>query len=92
MWIFGFSREEGTYADSLEDQVDKALMNERLLELSELQDSIVSTKRDEIIGESIDILVDEVGIARSFREAPEIDGIIKVSSHLPVGEFANVKS
>ena len=89
--FFGFSREEGTYADSLEDQVDKALMNERLLELSELQDSIVSTKRDEIIGESIDILVDEVGIARSFREAPEIDGIIKVSSHLPVGEFANVK-
>ena len=89
--FFSFSREEGTYADSLEDQVDKALMNERLLELSELQDSIVSTKRDEIIGESIDILVDEVGIARSFREAPEIDGIIKVSSHLPVGEFANVK-
>ena len=89
--FFAFSREEGTYAYSLEDQVDKALMNERLLELSELQDSIVSAKRDEIIGEDVDILVDEVGIARSFREAPEIDGIIKVSSHLPVGEFANVK-
>ena len=89
--FFAFSREEGTYAYSLEDQVDKALMNERLLELSELQDSIVSAKRDEIIGEDVDILVDEIGIARSFREAPEIDGIIKVSSHLPVGEFANVK-
>tara|TARA_B100001769_G_scaffold273359_1_gene269379 strand:- start:454 stop:1686 length:1233 start_codon:yes stop_codon:yes gene_type:complete len=89
--FFAFSREEGTYAYSLEDQVDKALINERLLELSELQDSIISAKRDEIIGEDIDILVDEVGIARSFREAPEIDGIIKVSSHLPVGEFANVK-
>jgi len=62
-----------------------------LLELSELQDSIVSVKRDEIIGEDVDILVDEIGVARSFREAPEIDGIIKVSNHLPVGEFANVK-
>ena len=89
--FFAFSREEGTYAFSLEDQVDKGLMNERLLELSELQDSIVSAKRDEIIGEDVDILVDEVGVARSFREAPEIDGIIKVSNHLPVGEFANVK-
>tara|TARA_Y100000766_G_C18771410_1_gene538509 strand:+ start:37 stop:516 length:480 start_codon:yes stop_codon:yes gene_type:complete len=89
--FFAFSREEGTYAYSLGDQVDKALTNERLLELSELQDSIASAKRDETIGENIDVLVDEVGIARSFREAPEIDGIIKVSSHLPVGEFANVK-
>tara|TARA_B100001113_G_scaffold352032_1_gene352443 strand:+ start:764 stop:1996 length:1233 start_codon:yes stop_codon:yes gene_type:complete len=89
--FFAFSREEGTYAYSLEDQVDKALMSERLLELSELQDSIVSAKRDEIIGEGVEILVDEVGIARSYREAPEIDGIIKVSSHLPVGEFASVK-
>ena len=26
-----------------------------------------------------------------IREEPEIDGIIKVSSHLPVGGFANVK-
>ena len=67
------------------------MINERLLELSELQDSIASVKRDELIGDDVEVLVDEVGIARSFREAPEIDGIIKVSSHIPTGEFANVK-
>ena len=89
--FFAFSREEGTYAYSLEGQVEKTLMNERLLELSELQDSIASVKRDELIGDDVQVLVDEVGIARSFREAPEIDGIIKVSSHIPTGEFANVK-
>ncbi len=89
--FFAFSREEGTYAYSLEGQVGKTLINERLLELSELQDSIASVKRDELIGDDVEVLVDEVGIARSFREAPEIDGIIKVSSDIPTGEFANVK-
>ena len=89
--FFAFSREQGTYAYSLEGQVEKTLINERLLELSELQDSIASVKRDELIGDDVEVLVDEVGIARSFREAPEIDGVIKVSSHIPIGEFANVK-
>jgi ribosomal protein S12 methylthiotransferase len=36
------------------------------------------------------VLVDSPGEARSHREAPEIDGIIEVPDHLPVGEFAQV--
>ena len=37
------------------------------------------------------MLVDAPGQARSFREAPEIDGMIAVPSDLPVGEFATVE-
>ena len=89
--FFAYSPEEGTYASGLEDHVDKTLVQERLIELSELQDSITSIKRDSLIAQDIEVLIDEVGFARSFREAPEIDGIIRVPELLVPGQFATVK-
>ena len=89
--FFAYSLEEGTYASGLEDHVDKTLVQERLIELSELQDSITSIKRDSLIAQDIEVLIDEVGFARSFREAPEIDGIIRVPELLVPGQFATVK-
>jgi len=38
----------------------------------------------------VEVLVDEPGVGRSHREAPEIDGIIAVPRDLPVGMFAKV--
>jgi ribosomal protein S12 methylthiotransferase len=35
--------------------------------------------------------VDEIGVGRTHREAPEIDGIVSVPQTLPVGEFATVE-
>ncbi|OUV78846.1 MAG: 30S ribosomal protein S12 methylthiotransferase RimO [Acidimicrobiaceae bacterium TMED130] len=89
--FFAYSPEEGTYANGLGDHVEKSLLQERLIELSELQDSITSIKRDSLIAQDIEVLVDEVGFARSFREAPEIDGIIRVPELLVPGQFATVK-
>jgi ribosomal protein S12 methylthiotransferase len=65
-------------------------MNERLAELRELQDTITSHKRDELLDQKITVLVDEPGIARSFREAPEIDGVVQVPESLKVGQFYEV--
>ncbi len=88
--FFAFSPEEGTHAINLPDRVDEALMNERLAELRELQDNITAERRDLLLGETIEVLVDEPGIARSFREAPEIDGVVQVPDHLEVGRFHTV--
>lgn len=88
--FFAFSPEEGTHAINLPDRVDEGLMNERLAELRELQDNITSERRDLLLGETIEVLVDEPGIARSFREAPEIDGVVQVPEHLEVGRFHTV--
>ena len=88
--FFSYSKEEGTYAADLDGQVDSGLVAERLGELREMQDLITEEKRDELIGRQVKVLVDESGVARSHREAPEIDGIIHVSADLPVGEFATV--
>jgi ribosomal protein S12 methylthiotransferase len=89
--FFAFSPEEGTHAVSLPDRVPTGLMNERLAELRELQDSITARRRDELIGENMTVLVDEIGVARSHREAPEIDGVVHVSETLPVATFVEVE-
>ena len=66
-------------------------MNERLAELRQLQDDITASRGDGMIGRSITVLVDEPGIARSVREAPEIDGVVHVGHDLVVGAFAEVE-
>ena len=88
--FFAYSPEDGTYAKDLDGQVDQGLMRERLSELSEMQDGITSRRRDDLVGRTMNVLVDEEGVARSHREAPEIDGIIEVPGSLTVGQFYNV--
>ena len=83
--FFRYSAEEGTYAVGLDGAVESSLMNERLAELRELQDDITARRRDALIGTTLKVLVDEAGVARSSREAPEIDGIIEVPTSLAVG-------
>ena len=89
--FFRYSAEEGTYAVGLDGAVETSLMNERLAELRELQDDITARRRDALIGTTTKVLVDEPGVARSSREAPEIDGIIEVPADLAVGEFHTVR-
>ncbi len=88
--FFAYSAEDGTYAKDLDGQVDQGLMRERLSELSEMQDGITSRRRDDLVGRTMNVLVDEEGVARSHREAPEIDGIIEVPASLAVGQFYDV--
>ena len=88
--FFAFSPEDGTHALTLPNRVEEGLMNERLAELRELQDNISAERRDLLLGETIEVLVDEPGIARSFREAPEIDGVVQVPEDLEVGRFHTV--
>jgi ribosomal protein S12 methylthiotransferase len=89
--FFEYSPEDGTYAVNLPDQVPAQLMRERIAELRELQDSITAAKRDELIDEMVEVLVDEPGVARSHREAPQIDGVIRVPTSLAAGSFAEVR-
>ncbi len=88
--FFPFSREDGTHAAGLEDQVPEELVAERLAELTELQDRITAAKRDEMIGSVVEVLVDSPGIGRTWREAPEIDGVVMVAPELEQGSFATV--
>jgi ribosomal protein S12 methylthiotransferase len=89
--FFAYSREEGTHAAGLDGAVDSGLMAERLAELREMQDGITAERRDLLIGERLEVLVDSPGEGRSFREAPEIDGVVRLPDSLEVGSFATVE-
>ena len=88
--FFSFSEEEGTLAATQDGTVAPELMAERLRELGELQDRITAERRADLIGARVEVLVDEAGVGRTYREAPEIDGVVLVADDLPVGEFATV--
>jgi ribosomal protein S12 methylthiotransferase len=89
--FFAYSEEAGTHAAGLEPKVPAALAAERLAEVRERQDAITAARRDALIGTTTTVLVDAPGVARSHREAPEIDGIIAVDRSLAVGSFASVR-
>jgi ribosomal protein S12 methylthiotransferase len=88
--FFLFSKEEGTYAAGRADQVAPELAAERLAECTEAQDAITFRRRRQVVGRSLRVLVDEPGVARSHREAPEIDGIIRVPPAAPAGSWLEV--
>jgi ribosomal protein S12 methylthiotransferase len=88
--FFLFSPEEGTRAANLPGQVPPELALERLRECAELQDGITSRRRDALVGEVRQVLVDGPGVGRTVHEAPEIDGVVRLPGSLPVGSLVDV--
>ena len=91
-WVgfFPFSREAGTHASGLDGQVPPELVAERLSECGQLQDAITAGRRESLIGTTIEVMVEASGVGRTYREAPEIDGVVTLPDHLCVGTFAEV--
>jgi ribosomal protein S12 methylthiotransferase len=81
MGAFEFSPEEGTSAAGLPGQVPPRTKKSRLERLMSLQAEISLSRQSAFVGRELEVLVDAVngdGSAegRSFREAPEVDGVI----------------
>ena len=95
---FAYSQEEGTSAAERPDQIDEDVKLRRLDEVMRLQQRISRERNQRRVGSITECLVERVeeGIAygRSYAEAPEVDGCIKVRYHSPSirpGEFINIK-
>ncbi|MBM3128279.1 MAG: 30S ribosomal protein S12 methylthiotransferase RimO [Chloroflexi bacterium] len=93
--VFEFSREDGTLAATLPDQVPGKTKKYRRERAMALQQKISLAKNQQCIGREMRVLVEGFGegmtIARSYRDAPEVDGVILVQKELPIGTFARVK-
>lgn len=78
--FFPYSAEDGTDAAILPDQVPQDEITERLRYLHALQDDITAQRNAATAGRTLTVLVDQVEdgqpVGRSYREAPEIDGMI----------------
>jgi ribosomal protein S12 methylthiotransferase len=88
--FFTFSEEAGTLAATQAGKVDPSLALDRHHELTELQDRITARRRDDLVGTDVEVLVDAPGVGRSHREAPEIDGVIRIPPAHAVGTFVKV--
>ena len=92
--FFPYSPEEGTPARDLPGRVDPEDVAERQRYLQSLQDEITHLANQAQVGRSVDVLVDEVEegtpIARSYRQAPEIDGVILLDGGEP-GDWLTVE-
>ncbi len=97
--VFTYSAEEDTAAAGLPQQIDQEVKEEWRDELMELQQEISFDKCEEIIGRELLVMIEgkvsgeNAYIARSYRDAPDIDGYVFVNTdiELMTGDFAKVK-
>ncbi len=93
--IFPFYAEGRTEASRLPDQVPVAVREQRYEIIFQLQKDIYYQYNRELEGKLLHVLVDEKNgkwlHCRSFRDAPEIDGIVRVKAEGRVGDFLTVR-
>ena len=88
---FTYWPEVGTPAALLPGQLPDAVKEERHERLMALQQEISLTRNLAQVGRTLDVLIDGHGdgisVGRSYRDAPEIDGLVIIHKELPVGEM-----
>lgn len=95
--VFKYSREEGTIAYKMKDQVSEELKTAREGELMMLQKHIIYSMQKYKIGNKYKVLVEGkkegVWYGRNYAMAPDIDGVIYIKSkkELKVGTMIDVK-
>ena len=96
--VFAYSMEEGTAAGEMENQVDEDVKAQRLDEIMRIQREISLENNRRLIGETMEVMVDERDedgsyIGRTRYDAPEIDNavIFTSSRELKAGDIVNVK-
>ena len=99
--VFEYSFEPGTASAELGDPIPKQIKQERLERLMITQQGISLAKNQIQIGKTLDVLVEGKGevegsreiisLGRSYRDAPEIDGMVIVEGDLPEGDIVPVR-
>jgi ribosomal protein S12 methylthiotransferase len=94
---FTYSREAGTSSASLNDDVSEELKLERLERLMLAQEKISLQKNQALIGKVLPVIVegindeDDIVVGRSYRDAPEIDGMVFAEGQAEIGQIIPVR-
>ena len=92
---FQYSFEPGTTAEPLGDPVPPEVKQARWEQLMELQQAISLERNQSFVGQTLDVLIegqgDGLSLGRSYRDAPEIDGMVIIEGDVPVGELVPVR-
>lgn len=96
--VFTYSPEEDTPAANMEDQIEEEVKQARRNEIMELQQKVAFEKAQESLCTTLEVLIEgslpeeHVYIGRTYKDAPNVDGYIFVTSsqELISGQFVNV--
>ena len=101
---FAYSPVQGAAANSLQNQLPEDLREHRRARVMAVAEQVSSERLQRRLGETLQVLVDSApglgkkgGLGRSYADAPEVDGVVrllppqKISKTLKVGEFTKAK-
>jgi ribosomal protein S12 methylthiotransferase len=101
---FAYSPVQGAAANELDNPVPQALREERQARFMAVAESVSTERLKRRIGATMQVLVDHApglgkkgGVGRSYADAPEIDGVVrllppqKISKTMKVGEFTSAR-
>jgi ribosomal protein S12 methylthiotransferase len=92
---FQFSFEPGTTSEALGDPIPPEVKEERYDRLMTLQQGISLERNQMLVGRTLDVLFegqgDGISMGRSYRDAPEIDGLVLVEGYAPLGQILPVR-
>ncbi|HEC22677.1 MAG TPA: 30S ribosomal protein S12 methylthiotransferase RimO, partial [Chloroflexi bacterium] len=93
--VFTYSYEVGTPSAALPDQIPEEVKQARRDRLMQVQQDISHRRNQAFVGRTLPVLIEGYGdglsVGRSYRDAPEIDGMVIVEGKLPVGEIVPVR-
>ena len=104
--VFTFSPEPGTPAFDMPDQVPEEVKEDRRVRVMAAQQHISLARNQVQVGRTLDVLVEAhgemtgrtarerkipVSLARSYRDAPEVDGLVVFPDRQAVGQMARVR-
>lgn len=96
--VFEYSREEGTRAASLDEQIPNNIKEERKNEIMAIQSDISGEILSKNLGKTFEVLIEEKiddnnYVGRTYMDSPEIDGVTYVQSdkELEIGDFVQVE-
>ena len=88
---FTYSKEEGTAAFNMENQIHPMTKKRRYNEIMALQQKISEENMKKHIGKTLKVLVEENGVGRTYMDVPDIDGVIYIEGNAKPNTFVNCK-
>ena len=93
--VFTYSEEEGTGAEVLDDNIPRQVKDDRKNLIQEIQHEISLERNESFVGKTMKVLVDQSGedvsVARTEFDSPEIDNIVHIQGKVDKGNFVRVR-
>jgi len=88
---FTYSKEEGTAAYNMKEQIHPMTKKKRYNKIMKLQQEISKNNMKKHLGKTLKVLVEEQGIGRTYMDVPDIDGVVYIKGKVNTNNFAECK-